>query len=143
MKQQRMTIQKKMVYDAVSVLHCHPTAQQVYLCVKKEHPSISKATVYRNLSILAASGLLLKIEVPGGADRFDHQTKAHYHMRCERCGGIEDIFMPYDQQLDQSASLHAGCTVSGHTILFRGICPACEAETKAASPAGAKTPEKN
>ncbi len=72
---QRMTIQKKMVLDAVRSLTCHPTAGQVYLCVKSAHPTISKATVYRNLSQLADNGEILKIEVPNGADHFDFEQK--------------------------------------------------------------------
>ena len=136
MKQQRMTIQKKMVYDAVCSLTCHPTAEQVYLCVKSAHPSISKGTVYRNLSALAENGQILKIEIANGADRFDFQTKSHYHMRCDKCGSVDDVYMDYDETLDERASQCAGCTIYGHTILFRGVCAHCMAQVEPGEPIG-------
>ena len=49
--ERRNTIQKQLVLEAVAQLHNHPTAEQVYAQVVKEHPTISKATVYRNLEM--------------------------------------------------------------------------------------------
>ena len=37
-------------------LHNHPTADAIYAFIAAQHPTISKATVYRNLNQLAAQG---------------------------------------------------------------------------------------
>jgi Fur family peroxide stress response transcriptional regulator len=34
----------------------HPTAEQIYMNVKKEYPNISLGTVYRNLALLTEIG---------------------------------------------------------------------------------------
>ena len=47
--QTRNTVQRQIVLQAVRSLHDHPTADSVYAVIAAEHPSISKATVYRNL----------------------------------------------------------------------------------------------
>ena len=47
--QTRNTVQRQIVLQAVLRMHDHPTADTVYAAVAAEHPSISKATVYRNL----------------------------------------------------------------------------------------------
>lgn len=82
----RNTVQRAMTLEAVRRLHAHPTAEEVYRQVAAEHPSVSRATVYRNLRQLAESGLLLKINTTDGADHFDHRCDAHYHAGCLRCG---------------------------------------------------------
>ena len=69
--EKRNTIQKQLVLDAVFRLANHPTAEEVYAEVARSHPSVSKATVYRNLGSLSEDGLLRHIKMPGGADRFD------------------------------------------------------------------------
>ena len=60
----------------------HPTAETVYLGIKEDFPNISLGTVYRNLSLLAELGEILKISVGNGPDRFDANLKPHYHFFC-------------------------------------------------------------
>ena len=48
----RNTIQRSLVLEAVNKLQCHATADQIYAEIVKEHPTISRATVYRNLNLL-------------------------------------------------------------------------------------------
>ena len=68
-------------------------AEQVFLEMKREHPSIALGTVYKHLNGLAEEGLLLRITKPGSPDRYD-RTERHDHMICSRCGKIEDIRLP-------------------------------------------------
>ncbi len=56
--EKRNTIQKQLVLDAVFRLANHPTAEEVYAEVARSHPTVSKATVYRNLGSLSEDGLL-------------------------------------------------------------------------------------
>ena len=52
----RNTIQRALVLEAVNRLQCHATADEIYAEIAKEHPHISRATVYRNLNLLAELG---------------------------------------------------------------------------------------
>ena len=65
----RNTIQRSLVYEAVNALQNHATADEIYEISVKEHPHISKGTVYRNLNQLAEDGEIRRVEVPGGPDR--------------------------------------------------------------------------
>ena len=89
----RNTIQRAPVLEAVNALQCHATADEVYEAIKKEHPTVSKATVYRNLNLLSEMGEIRKMEIPGGADRFDHRCHDHCQGRGEQCGGVFDVDM--------------------------------------------------
>ena len=68
--ERRNTIQRKLVLDTVRELD-HPDAEQVYEKIITKHPHISKATVYRNLNLLAEQNEILKIETGNGPDKFD------------------------------------------------------------------------
>ena len=45
------------ILAAVTELQQHPTAEQVFLEMKREHPSIALGTVYKHLNGLAEEGL--------------------------------------------------------------------------------------
>ena len=121
----RNTIQRSMVYETVNRLKCHATAVEIYDLIAAEHPSVSRGTVYRNLNRLAEEGVIRKILVPGGADRFDHLSQKHYHARCLCCGRLFDIEMDYIDDLEKAIRDAHGFAVSGHDILFNGVCADC------------------
>lgn len=122
----RNTIQRALVLEAVNKLKCHATADEIYQEVAGGHPNISKGTVYRNLHQLAESGEIRKLEVPGGADRFDHRCSDHYHVRCLKCGRVFDVDMEYIGDLEKGIRDPHGFVFSGHDLMFKGICPDCK-----------------
>ena len=119
------TIQRSLVLDVVNRLKSHATADEVYAEVAATHPNISKATVYRNLNLLSEMGMIRKLEIPGGADRFDHRCHDHCHVRCEKCGRVFDVDMDYVTGLEKGIRDTHGFAFTGYDILFRGICPEC------------------
>lgn len=123
----RNTVQRTIIADELRRLANHPTADQVYEAVHAEHPSIGKATVYRTLGRLADEGEILRVRINNGADRFDHQTFAHYHVRCTCCGRVDDVMIPVLSDVDEAAGRSSGYRIEGHTLQFDGICPACQA----------------
>lgn len=127
---QRNTIQRKLVFDAVNKLKNHATADEVYEEIVKEHPNISKATVYRNLNVLSEMGQIRKLEIPGSPDRFDHLCYDHCHARCEKCGRVFDVDADFVTGLEKSIRDTHGFAFTGYDILFRGICPNCQKTQK-------------
>lgn len=122
----RNTIQRALVLEAVNELKCHATADQIYNAIVNEHPHISRGTVYRNLNQLSESGEIRKLEIPDGADRFDHRCHDHYHARCLKCGQVFDVEMEYIKDLEKKIKDTHGFEFSGHDIMFKGICPECK-----------------
>lgn len=123
----RNTVQRSIIEGELRQLTNHPTADEVYEAVHAEHPTISKATVYRTLSRLSDEGIIGHVRINNGADRFDHQSFLHYHVRCVRCGKVDDVMIPVLSGIDEAAARISGYEVSGHTLQFDGICPACQA----------------
>lgn len=122
----RNTFQKSLVLDTVRNMKCHASAGEVYKAIIKNYPNISKGTVYRNLNELAKNKEIKKVEVPEGADRFDHQCFEHYHVRCLKCGKIFDVEMEYIKDLEKLVKNSYEFEFSGHDIMFKGTCPICK-----------------
>lgn len=126
----RNTIQKELVLKTVYELKRHLTADEVYEFIQKEHPTIGKGTVYRNLAILVQEGAVRKVEIPDGPDRFDFTLENHYHVRCVQCGNVYDVDM--DEITDLKDKLHDthGMKFLSYDIFFKGICQACREKGK-------------
>ena len=122
----RYTIQRLLVLEAVNKLQCHATADEIYRTIVKEHPNISRATVYRNLNSLSESGDIRKDEIPGGPDRIAHICYDHCHVKCEKCGRLFDVDMHYVIGLEKNIGIDHGFTFTGYDIIFRGVCPDCK-----------------
>ncbi len=129
----RNTIQKNLVRDAVYQLKGHVTADEVYEYVKKDHPSVGKGTVYRNLAILAEEEAVRKVEVPEGPDRYDFTLQDHYHVRCVKCGDVFDVDMEVLPDLMERIRDQHGMQYLGYDIFFKGICAACQKKQEGGS----------
>lgn len=103
----------------------HPTAETVYLNVKKEFPNISLGTVYRNLSLLAELGEIQKISTGIGPDRFDGNPAPHYHFFCSQCGSVIDLEMEGIDHINIIAGSQFDGEISGHITYFYGKCKDC------------------
>ena len=107
------------ILAAVTGLQRHPTAEQVFMEMKKEHPSIAIGTVYKHLNALAEEGLLHRITESGSPDRYD-RTERHDHLICSRCGKIADVHLP-DMQSQIERAL--GREILSYDLKIRYICP--------------------
>ena len=114
------------ILAAVTELQRHPTAEQVFLEMKREHPRIALGTVYKHLNSLAEEGLLLRITEPGSPDRYD-RTERHDHLICSRCGKITDVRLPDIQERIREA---LGQEILSYDLRIRYICPACREQEK-------------
>lgn len=121
----RNTIQKELVLRAVVKMHRHVTAEEVYDYIKREHSTIGKGTVYRNLGILVEENKIRRVKVPGGADCFDFTLKKHYHMQCVECGNVFDIEMDEITSIDSFIHSKHGMKFLDYDIFFTGICNDC------------------
>jgi len=124
-KDMRLTNQRKIILEELRAVTSHPTADEIYGLVRKRLPRISLGTVYRNLEVLSALGLIRKLENAAGQKRFDGDIRPHHHIRCEICGTIGDIFDAPDTS-GIEFGLKTDFQVTGHTLEFSGICPECQ-----------------
>ncbi|MDX9834527.1 MAG: transcriptional repressor [Desulfobulbus sp.] len=126
----RLTTQRQIILEELAKVKSHPTASELYDMVRKRLPRIGLGTVYRNLELMADSGMILKIEVGGTQKRFDATTNDHYHIRCSVCGRVDDIDVPVIKDLASQAATATPYQILGHHIEFAGICTSCQKEDR-------------
>ena len=129
--QERHTVQKDIVYAALCALHNHPTADAVYQEVQRQHPSISRGTVYRVLNAMAEQGKILHLRADG-ADHYDHRTHRHDHIQCTCCGRVDDVVTRGLDDVTAAVTDSCGYLISDASLLFRGICQACQTKHESA-----------
>jgi len=122
----RMTQQRSVILEEVRRdLDQHLTADEIYERVRKQLPRISLGTVYRNLEVLAELDEIQKLELSGSISRFDGNPKGHYHIRCMRCGRVDNAPVAPMQKLEDELYGSTVYTIIGHRLEFTGLCPEC------------------
>lgn len=125
-KARRNTRQRQVVLEELRKLATHPTAAELCEAARRRLPRISLGTVYRNLELLTQMGVVRKLQISGAEARFDDNLDQHYHVRCVRCGRVDDVHgVPGDLVRADFPTLN-GYDIIGHRLEFAGICPACK-----------------
>ena len=86
----KITTQRLAIYNYIISRDDHPTTEQIYEALKKDHPTISLGTIYKTLHLLKQLNLIQELGFNEGSIRYDPNTELHINMVCTRCGHIED-----------------------------------------------------
>jgi Fe2+ or Zn2+ uptake regulation protein len=121
----QLTPQRAAVYEYLSDVDHHPTAEDVFLAVKPRLPRISLATVYKNLEALVECGLVSKLTYGDAAARYDIRTDHHYHTHCLECGKIWDLDAREGSELLARIKPQAGFQVKDYRLELLGHCREC------------------
>jgi len=127
-KNYKRSRQRERILELLRGTGIHPTASWLYDRLKSEFPDLSLGTIYRNLNILIEQGLIRKIDFGSTFDRYDANTRPHYHFICERCGSISDLKIPIDDELNKRVELDTRYKAKRHRIEFYGLCDKCAHE---------------
>ena len=117
----RYSKQRDIVYNNVLSRCDHPTALEIYNGLKNYYPKLSLGTVYRNLSSLVDAGLVKRVEVSSGHDRFDKTLMEHTHLLCVRCNSVTDVMFSLEDIINKEYNFR----IISYNSLFRGICDKC------------------
>ena len=120
-----LTSQRAAVYDYLSRVNHHPTAEEIFLQIKGELPKISLATVYKNLEALAACGAITKLGYGDASARYDVRTDRHYHARCLGCGCIWDVEAGAGAAALERVKPQMGFKVEDYRLEILGRCRDC------------------
>lgn len=121
----RYSRQREAIKEFLITRTDHPTADVVYQNVRMEFPNISLGTVYRNLTLLADIGEVLRLRVGDGTDHFDHDMSNHYHFICQDCGCVIDLKMDSMEQINELAKKNFDGIITDHVAYFTGSCRQC------------------
>ena len=114
------------ILECLRSTHSHPSADTLYQMLQKEHPDISLATVYRNLTLFKNQGLIQSLGTVNGIERFDGNTEPHVHFICGSCSSVLDLpELDPPESLCSAAAKATGGQVTGCQLIFTGTCQDC------------------
>lgn len=117
--------QRQVIHNFLMTRKDHPTADVVYQNVRQEDPHISLGTVYRNLTLLADRGEILRLHVGDGVDHFDAETSLHSHFVCTRCGCVTDLSLNCLEDMINRARQVCNGEIENLDACFHGVCADC------------------
>lgn len=124
----------KATFQRMNILECiehygHMSIDAIYDEVIKKHPSLSLATVYKNIILMVEKGVLVEVPITGKKPKYELVKNDHIHLVCTECGEVED--RPHSRSAD---ALFSTMTQSENFVLSKqqinlyGVCSHCQVE---------------
>ncbi len=126
----KLTMQRRWVLDIIlENQDKHLTTEEIYSEVKKKHPEIGLATVYRTMQLFEEMGIIDRINFDDGFSRFELSTSGdnhhHHHLICEICNKVfevaDDLLTEIENEIEQKYRFK----VKNHNVMFYGYCEEC------------------
>ena len=121
-----VTHQRQVIYDVLCSAEGHPSPEEVYASVKRRIPSISLATVYKNLHLFIDSGIFKQVSLHHGSMRVETNHTRHYHLLCTQCKTIHDIDPDLLGLAAMPQALPGGFLVERLAVDVLGVCADCQ-----------------
>ncbi len=124
----KVTPQRLAIYNVLSHTTAHPSAEKIFNELQPVYPTMSLATVYKTIEILREIGLVQVLNVGEDSFRYDARVIPHSHIRCTKCGRVDDL-----EDIDAEAFIKAAAErtpyeITGQQFYFYGVCPACRSK---------------
>ncbi|MDX2152015.1 MAG: transcriptional repressor [Bryobacteraceae bacterium] len=128
-----LTHQRLVIYRVLAGMEHHPSPEALYEMVKKEIPSISLGTVYKNIHTFLDNGLLREVTLHHGTLRLETKLDPHHHLVCSRCKTIVDLEESDLEPVRLKKRLPKGFRVERFRVEAVGLCAACAVAHKSES----------
>jgi Fur family peroxide stress response transcriptional regulator len=126
-----VTHQRMAIFEALAASREHPSAEQLHKAVQRRIPTLSLATVYKNLEALKAIGAVADVNLLHEQGRYEAALpgtgagQGHHHLVCVSCKKVRDL---HDSELDRLRVRDAqGFDVRAVRVQAEGLCPECQA----------------
>lgn len=102
----------------------HLSIDELYRSLLKKFPSLSLATVYKNIKIMSDKLFLQEVKIPHKKNVYELSKTEHSHIVCSKCSSIVDIQLDISKILEQATSV-SKYKIDKSSIILSGICPKC------------------
>ncbi|MGC9292327.1 MAG: Fur family transcriptional regulator [Acidobacteriaceae bacterium] len=121
-----VTHQRQVLYEVMQGMHGHPSPEEVYLRVRKRIPSISLATVYKNIHLFIQSGVLREVSQHHGPLHLEMNAHPHHHFVCTVCKSITDVDEKALGLEVREKKLPKGALIERYSVDILGRCAQCQ-----------------
>jgi Fur family transcriptional regulator, peroxide stress response regulator len=125
----KITPQRLAIARILSRSANHPSVENIHAQIKKDFPTMSLATVYRNILLIKSLGEVLELGFPDGSNRYDGiKPYPHPHVICIKCKKIVDPDLDSLDKMKKEVASATSFKILNHRLDFFGICSSCLAE---------------
>ena len=122
----KLTPQRLAVVKILACSQGHPNVEKIYEQLQKDFPTMSLATVYRNVMLLKSLGEVLELGFPDGSNRYDgNRPYPHPHVICVKCKKIIDPDLVTLKDMTEEVAEETGFRILTHRLDFFGVCRDC------------------
>lgn len=128
----RLTPQRSLIFERAFATHDHFTAEMFLGWMKADGEDVSRATLYRTLSVLVEGGFLELLDAGTGESWYEHVLghSHHDHLICIDCGKIEEFRDERIEELQIQVAKARGFELTSHDLRLLGRCPKCSRKHK-------------
>jgi Fe2+/Zn2+ uptake regulation proteins len=115
------------ILDVFLTIEKHVSIDELWVAVKKKHPSVGYATVYRTLKLLCEGGLCRELHFEDGTTRYEHLYghNHHDHLICTECGQLVEVVDGKIEELQVKLMKRYGFSPKYHRMDLYGTCKNC------------------
>ncbi len=102
----------------------HMNIDELYRNLLSKFPSISLATIYKNINSMVEKLFLSEVKIPETKSVYELTKTEHAHLACSCCGHIEDIMLDASSILTEASKV-SSFKINSTNIVLSGLCSKC------------------
>jgi Fur family peroxide stress response transcriptional regulator len=102
----------------------HMNIDDLYTSLQNKFPSLSLATIYKNINTMCEKLFLSELKIPKQKNVYELAKKAHSHVVCSQCNAIIDLDLELSALFFEAEAL-SQYTLDKSSIVLNGLCPKC------------------
>lgn len=118
----KATIQRTSILQSIDKAG-HINVDDIYEDVKKQYPTLSLATIYKNIIVMQENNVIVEVPMNGEKSKYELKKDEHMHLICEKCGFIMDTKIT--SQTKEALVIENFQLQSSQINLF-GLCQQCQ-----------------
>lgn len=122
----KATFQRMNILEVIEK-YGHMSVEDIYAEVTKVHPSLSLATIYKNIILMQENGILVEVPIAGKKSKYELAKTDHMHLICTGCGEVEDMHcMESTDRIFRELTAQEHFKLDRRQVNLYGLCEACQ-----------------
>lgn len=119
----KVTPQRLTILNLVSE-YGHLSIKELFTRIRPTFPSISLATIYKNINFLTEKSLLKEVKLSELDSKYEIAKAPHAHLVCSRCKKVEDVMIDIDSII-KNFEKKSDFVIESNSLELSGICKDC------------------
>lgn len=124
-KNLKVTAQRVAILDEI-YKHGHSSIDDIYALIRSRIPSVSLATIYKNILSMQNANIIKSIKTPTQKQKYEINKKPHIHLYCKICDNLEDFEADIGEFRAYCEKKSGYKNIDDTSIIFSGICKNCQ-----------------